>query len=105
MRMLLVSVVVVIFGAFDANAQVSAPPALVFEGARLITGDGAVVEDSAFIVEGDHFASVGRRGDMTARPEARRIELAGKTVMPALIDAHVHMGYRKGLSFGPQNYN
>jgi hypothetical protein len=34
-----------------------------FEGARLITGDGgAPVEDSAFIVENDRFTSIGRRG-------------------------------------------
>src|SRR4029077_16839825 len=32
------------------------------------------------------------------------VDLSGKTVIPALIDAHVHMGYRKGLSFGPENY-
>jgi imidazolonepropionase-like amidohydrolase len=33
-----------------------------------------------------------------------RIDLTGKTVMPALIDAHVHLGYRKGLDFSPSNY-
>jgi imidazolonepropionase-like amidohydrolase len=35
---------------------------------------------------------------------ARRIDLTGKTVMPALIDAHVHLGYRRGLSFTAENY-
>ena len=25
-------------------------------------------------------------------------------MIPALVDAHVHMGYRKGLSFGQDNY-
>jgi len=33
-----------------------------------------------------------------------RINLAGKTVMPALVDDHVHMGYRRGTSFTPDNY-
>jgi imidazolonepropionase-like amidohydrolase len=98
----LVTVIFTALGVFDGKAQT--PETLVFEGARLITGDGAVVEDSAFAIEGDHFVSVGRRGEITPRPNARRVELAGKTVMPSLIDAHVHMGYRKGLSFGPQNY-
>jgi imidazolonepropionase-like amidohydrolase len=77
----------------------------VFEGARLITGDGgAPSENSAFIVEGDRFIAVGRRGELAIPAGATRIDLSGKTVIPALVDAHVHMGYRKGLSFGPDNY-
>ena len=35
---------------------------VVFEGARLITGDGSpAVEDAAFIVENNHFTAVGRK--------------------------------------------
>jgi hypothetical protein len=40
------------------------PRATVFEGARLIVGDGSVVEDSAFVMEGTQFSRVGRRGSM-----------------------------------------
>jgi len=77
----------------------------VFEGARLITGDGgAPIEDAAFMVAGDRFSAVGRRGAVTIPAGAARVDLSGKTVIPALIDAHVHMGYRKGLGFGPENY-
>jgi hypothetical protein len=36
----------------------------VFEGARLITGDGNIVENSAFVVENNRFTSVGRRADV-----------------------------------------
>ena len=43
----------------------------VFEGARLILGDGkAPIENSAFIVENDHFTSVGRKGELQAPPGA-----------------------------------
>jgi hypothetical protein len=77
----------------------------VFEGARLIDGGGgAPIENAAFMVEGDRFAAVGRRGELMVPPGAPRIDLSGKTVIPALIDGHVHMGYRKGLSFGTDNY-
>jgi imidazolonepropionase-like amidohydrolase len=77
----------------------------VFEGARLIDGEGgAPIENAAFMVEGDRFTAVGRRGELTIPPGTARIDLSGKTVIPALIDAHVHMGYRKGLSFGQDNY-
>jgi len=100
--LVLACLVAAALGAFAAKAQ--APAATVFEGARLITGDGTVIENSAFVIEGDRVTAVGRRGELASPPGARRVELTGKTVMPALVDAHVHMGYRKGLSFGPENY-
>ena len=38
--------------------------ATVFEGARLITGDGSTIENSAFVVVNDKFTVVGRRGEI-----------------------------------------
>jgi len=71
-----------------------AAAATIFEGARLITGDGsAPIEDAAFVMEGDRITRVGRRGDVEAPEGAARVDLTGKTVMPALVDAHSHLGY------------
>ena len=68
--------------------------AIVFEGARLITGDGsAPVENSAFVIQNNRFTSVGKKGDLKTPAGATRIDLSGKTVMPALIDAHTHLGW------------
>ena len=65
-----------------------------FEGARLITGDGsAPIEDSVFMVENDQFTRVGRRGDVPIPPAAVRVDLTGKTVMPAKVDVHGHLGF------------
>lgn len=65
----------------------------IFEGARLIVGDGsAVIENSAFIVQGDTITWVGRRGERQAPAGAQRVDLTGKFVMPSLIDGHNHMG-------------
>src|SRR2546422_5698910 len=75
-----------------------------FEGARLITGDGAVIESSAFVVTGNQISQVGRKGEVPLPSGGTRVDLAGKTVMPPLVDAHVHMGYRKGLDFSTNNY-
>ena len=75
-----------------------------FEGARLITGDGGVIENSAFLVTGNQISQVGRKGEVRLPSGGTRVDLTGKTVMPALIDAHVHMGYRKGLDFSTNNY-
>jgi len=75
-----------------------------FEGARLITGDGRVIENSAFVVTGNQISQVGRKGEVRLPSGGTRVDLTGKTVMPALIDAHVHMGYRRGLDFSTNNY-
>jgi imidazolonepropionase-like amidohydrolase len=65
-----------------------------FEGARLIAGDAAPpIEDSAFIVEGTRITRVGKRGEIDAPAGAARVDLSGKTVTPALVDAHGHLGF------------
>ena len=66
-----------------------------FEGARLITGDGgAPIENSAFIVENTQFTRVGRRGEVALPAGAARVDLTGKTVMPAKVDLHGHIGFQ-----------
>ena len=76
-----------------------------YEGARLIVGDGsAPIESSAFLVENARFTRVGRRGEVPAPPGAERVDLSGKTVIPALVDGHSHIGYMKNLTSGAANY-
>jgi imidazolonepropionase-like amidohydrolase/streptogramin lyase len=83
----------------------AAKSSTIFEGARLIAGDGgAPIENAAFVVENGRFTQVGTTGAVRAPADARRIDLAGKTVMPAIVDAHVHLGYRAGLTFTADNY-
>ncbi|HXI28141.1 MAG TPA: amidohydrolase family protein, partial [Vicinamibacterales bacterium] len=92
--------------ATDASAPVAdaGSTTTIFEGARLIAGDGAApVENAAFVVTGDRITQVGRNGALAAAG-ARHVDLTGKTVMPALVDAHVHLGYRQGTTFSAQNY-
>jgi cytosine/adenosine deaminase-related metal-dependent hydrolase len=67
----------------------------VFEGARLITSDGsAPIENSAFVVDGNRFTLVGRRGELQAPTGAAHVDLTGKTVMPTMVDLHGHIGYQ-----------
>jgi len=79
-----------------------------FEGARLIMGDGnAPIENSAFIVENDRFTSVGRNGELQGPRGAVRVDLTGKTVMPALVDVHSHFGFlnQKNGTMSKENFN
>ena len=88
-----------------SQLKAQTPGATVFEGARLIIGDGsAPIENSAFTIENGRITGVGRRGELRVPNGAAHVDLTGKTVMPALVDAHVHMGYRKGTDFSQNNY-
>jgi imidazolonepropionase-like amidohydrolase len=67
----------------------SAQSATAFEGARLIVGDGRVIAHATRVVEGTRIAQVGPTADARVPAGATRVDLAGKTVMPMLIDTHV----------------
>src|SRR5687767_10050929 len=88
-----------LFIAACSQQPASTPPetaatVALFEGARLIAGDGAApIEPSAFIVENGRITASGRKGELQLPAGAARIDLTGKTVMPALVDAHSHLGY------------
>jgi imidazolonepropionase-like amidohydrolase len=76
-----------------ASAQ-TARPATLFQGARVIVGDAsAPIENAAFLVEGNRITSIGRAGQVQAPAGAARVDLTGKTVMPAFVDLHSHIGY------------
>src|SRR5262245_48830554 len=76
------------------SAQAPPPRFVVYEGARLIDGRGrAPVENSAFVVEGGRISAVGRQGEIRPPAGATRVDLTGKTVMPAMINVHVDIGY------------
>jgi len=77
-----------------ATPSAEAPSSILFEGARLIPGDGsAPVENAAFLVENARIASIGHPGDISALAGTVRVDLTGKTVMPALVDTHTHLGW------------
>jgi imidazolonepropionase-like amidohydrolase len=81
--------------AMAGAAAAQAPTVTVFEGARLITGDGgAPIENSAIVVTNDRFTQIGRRGEVTVPAGARRVDISGKTVMPTMVDLHGHFGFQ-----------
>ena len=62
-----------------------------YEGARLIVGDGRVIENATLVVEDTKIAQVGAAADVRVPAGARRVNLAGKSVMPMIVDTHVHL--------------
>lgn len=66
---------------------------IVISGGRLIDGcGGPPIENATVVVQGERIAAVGPAGEVSIpqHPHVRQIDARGKTVMPGLIDLHVH---------------
>jgi len=62
-------------------------------GARIVTmakADGGVIDDGVIVVRDNRIVAVGKRGEVTIPAGAKTVDVAGKTIIPGLIDAHAH---------------
>ena len=91
-------------GASPPAAESSGGEAILFEGARLIVGDGSLLESGDFLIQGDRILAVGGRGQIDPPADAIRIDLEGKTIVPAFVDAHTHLGYEGYTAWGAGSY-
>jgi imidazolonepropionase-like amidohydrolase len=67
-------------------------------GARLVDGTGAdPIENATLVFEGERIVAVGARGAVEVPRGARVIEADGMTIMPGLIDTHVHLAGHWGF--------
>lgn len=80
-----VLLIVVAAGALSAQTKVT-----VLEGARIIVGDGKTVDSATIVVQGDRITQIGSAVSVKVPAGATRVNVAGKTIMPAIIDTHVH---------------
>lgn len=79
--------------------------AVLFEGARLIIGDQSPpIENGAFVVQNGRITAVGAKGAVTAPAGASRIDLSGRTVMPAMNNVHIHIGFEAFTSWNVSNH-
>src|SRR5690349_16784259 len=72
-----------------------------FTGARVIDGTTrAPIANATSLVAGGKVTAVGPAASVTVPAGADRVSLAGKTVMPGLVNAHGHVGNTEGLQQG-----
>jgi imidazolonepropionase-like amidohydrolase/ABC-type multidrug transport system permease subunit len=74
------------------------------KNARIFVGDGRVIENGSVLVRNGRIEQVydGAAPDAAAL-KAEVVEAAGKTVLPGLIDVHVHMGAPGGIYTDPKD--
>ena len=91
--------VIVALAAWSVSMLAQAPAGVTaFEGARVIVGDGrAPIENATIVVTGNRFTAVGRAADVRVPAGARRVNLAGKTVMPGILDTHNHLSQTREM--------
>jgi imidazolonepropionase-like amidohydrolase len=86
------TIVAALVSVLSVAVLAQSPTVTVFEGARVIVGDGrAPIENATIVVTGPRITQVGRAAEVKAPAGATRVSLAGKTVMPTIIDTHVHL--------------
>jgi imidazolonepropionase-like amidohydrolase len=83
----------VLFRPTDLHTQPNpTPAATAIVGATLLDGSGAPpLDNAAVVVRADRIVYAGPRAGAEIPSDARQIDATGKTVLPGLIDMHVHV--------------
>lgn len=88
---------------FIGSIQAQDDGSLLLQNARLILGDGALIERGSILIEQGVFSAVAEEiTDIPADTEI--IDMSGKTILPALIDAHAHLAYQSSRGWGAEYY-
>ena len=77
-------------------------------GARVVTmsrADGGIVDDATVLIRGDRIVAVGPRASVAIPAGATTVDVAGKTIIPGLVDAHAHGPQGDDELVPEQNWN
>ncbi|PKM01358.1 MAG: amidohydrolase, partial [Gammaproteobacteria bacterium HGW-Gammaproteobacteria-7] len=77
----------ILLAPIPAIAQVQ-----VFEGARLLPVSGPAIDNGTLVVEAGRIVALGATGSVPVPDGASRIDVAGKVIIPGLVDTHSHVG-------------
>ena len=64
---------------------------ILMKAGKLIDGKGGTIENAALLMDGDRITALGRQADIQPAEGVEVIEAGDKTIMPGLVDAHVHL--------------
>lgn len=73
--------------------------------ARIITMQGSkIIEDGSILIKNGRIAAVGPAKQVMIPKEARKLNLKGTTIMPGLVDLHLHFHIGTNTDIFPQQY-
>ena len=97
--------IAVVAVAVTVNAETLFAQVKVFTGARVFDGTGApLISNANLIVENGRVKALGPSDRVQIPPGAQRIDVAGKTIVPGMINSHGHVADTQGLRTGPEFY-
>jgi imidazolonepropionase-like amidohydrolase/ABC-type multidrug transport system permease subunit len=88
------------------SRQIARRDTFLIRGARIFVGDGTVIENGSVLVREGKIAEVyDGSGPDPKTLRAETVEAAGKTILPGLIDVHVHLGAPGGIYLDTSKYD
>jgi imidazolonepropionase-like amidohydrolase/ABC-type multidrug transport system permease subunit len=88
------------------NRQLARGDTYLIRGARIFVGNGKVIESGSVLVRGGKIAEVYEgAGPDPKSLKAEVVEASGKTILPGLIDVHVHLGAPGGFYADMSKYD
>jgi len=88
------------------NRQLARGDTYLIRGARIFVGSGKVIENGAVLVRAGKIAEVYEgAGPEPKSVNAEVVEAVGKTILPGLIDVHVHLGAPGGFYTNTSMYD
>jgi enamidase len=85
--------VVLLSSLLAASSQVAGQAEVILTGATVLTGDSGRPSDDAIALVGDRIEAIGPADEVRrlTGPKTRVVDLAGRSIIPGLVDAHVHL--------------
>src|SRR5258706_1929621 len=95
----------VVFASFmvvTGHAQTPAPGTVVFTGGRVIDGTGAApIEQATIVITNGKITAIGPSASVMPPAGATIVNVAGKTIIPGLINSHAHIDPDISVNPGP----
>ncbi len=87
------------------NPQAQQPQQIVIQGGTLIDGTAKEpIKDAVIIIEGNKIKTVSTKGKASYPKDTEIIDATGKTIIPGLMDLHVHLGTRPDKSLSADDF-
>ena len=83
--------------AIGASAAMAQDRPQAFVGAKIIRIEGEEIPNGVLVVEKGKIVAVGAVGEVRIPDGANKVDVAGRVIMPGLVDTHSHIGGSGGL--------